>query len=49
LSSGIGRYQGVELAKAVSDQTAAEAGVEFAGIGIDVVDIPMSPLLTSLS
>ena len=41
---GIGRYQGVELAKAVGDPTAVKAGAEFAGIGIDVVDIAMSPL-----
>src|SRR5689334_797294 len=36
---GIGRDQRVELAKAVGDRTAVEAGVEFADIGIDVVDI----------
>ena len=38
-SRGIGRYQRVELAKAVGDRTAVEAGVEFASVGIDVVDI----------
>ena len=38
-SRGISRYQGVELAKAVGDRTAVEADIEFAGVGIDVVDI----------
>ena len=36
---GIGRYQRVELAKAVGDRTAVEAGLKFARVGIDVVDI----------
>jgi hypothetical protein len=36
---GIGRHQRVEFPKSVGDGTAVEAGGEFAGIGIDIVDV----------
>ena len=35
----VGRNQRVELAEAVGDRTPVEAGVEFAGFRIDVINI----------
>src|SRR5207247_3858710 len=36
---GIGRHQRVEFAEAVGDGAAVETGGEFAGVGIDIVDV----------